>query len=101
MTRAIRLLRPSPHRPVEPAVDQLHAPRPRHAYEDPLMCRTKPIQAEKLRPERKVVGSPTLATRAVASNGPTPGMQFRRLLVGLERCQAMTIRSKTRIYFLH
>ena len=41
----------------------------------PLECclRTSPIQAEKLRPDRKVLGSATLATRAVASMGPTPG----------------------------
>ena len=30
------------------------------------------IQAEKLRPDRKAPGSATFATRAVASNGPTP-----------------------------
>ena len=49
----------------------------------PLECclGTSPIQAEKLRPDRKVLGSATLATRAVASSGPTPGMQLRRLLV--------------------
>ena len=43
----------------------------------PLECcfGTSPIQAEKLRPDRKVLGSATLATRAVASIGPTPGMQ--------------------------
>ena len=43
----------------------------------PLECclGTSPIQAEKLRPDRKVLGSATPATRAVASNGPTPGMQ--------------------------
>ena len=35
---------------------------------------TSPIQAEKLRPDRKVLGSATLATRAVANIGPTPGM---------------------------
>src|SRR6516162_5347868 len=35
-------------------------------------------------------------TSAVASSGPTPGMQLRRLLVGLERWQAMIIRSKLR-----
>jgi hypothetical protein len=42
----------------------------------PLECclGTSPIQAEKLRPDRKVLGSATLATRAVASIGPTPGM---------------------------
>jgi putative tryptophan/tyrosine transport system substrate-binding protein len=32
---------------------------------------TSPIQAEKLRPDLKVLGSATLATRAVASSGPT------------------------------
>src|SRR5262249_49744550 len=55
---------------------------------------------EKLRPDRKVFGSATLATRAVASSGPTPGMQLRRLLVRLERCQAKIIRSKSKICFL-
>ena len=42
----------------------------------PLECcvGTSPIQAEKLRPDRKVLGSATLATKAVASSGPTPGM---------------------------
>ena len=34
---------------------------------------TSPIQAEKLRPDRKAFGSATVATRAVASAGPTPG----------------------------
>ena len=61
---------------------------------------TSPIQAEKLRPDRKPLGSGTLETSAVASSGPTPGMQLRRLLVGLERCQAMIIRSKYKIFFL-
>jgi hypothetical protein len=44
----------------------------------PLECclGTSPIQAEKLRPDRKVLGSATLAARAVASSGPTPGMQL-------------------------
>ena len=42
----------------------------------PLECclGTSPIQAEKLRRDRKVLGSATLATKAVASIGPTPGM---------------------------
>src|SRR6201991_262732 len=42
----------------------------------PLECcfGTSPIQAEKLRPDRNALGSATLATRAVASVGPTPGM---------------------------
>jgi hypothetical protein len=35
---------------------------------------TSPIQAEKLRADRKALGSATLATRAFASIGPTPGM---------------------------
>jgi hypothetical protein len=35
---------------------------------------TSPIQAEKLRPDRKVLGSATLATSAAASIGPTAGM---------------------------
>src|SRR5262245_66392717 len=65
----------------------------------PLECcfGTNPIQAEKLRPDRKVLGSATLATKAVPSSGPTPGMQLRRLLVRLERCQAMIIRSTSKI----
>src|SRR5947208_470988 len=39
-----------------------------------VLLRNAPDQAEKLRPDRKVVGSATLATRAVASIGPTTGM---------------------------
>src|SRR6266702_3531433 len=48
---------------------------------------TSPIQAEKSRPERKALGSPTLAIRAVANAGPTPGISSSRLLVSLDRCQ--------------
>src|SRR6476620_827389 len=58
---------------------------------------TRPIQAEKSRPDRKVFGSATLATRAVASAGPTPGISSSRLLASLDRCQAMIWRSKFRI----
>ena len=43
---------------------------------------TKPIHAEKSRPERMAFGSATLATNAVASAGPTPGMASRRLQNG-------------------
>ena len=35
---------------------------------------TRPIQAEKFRPDRKALGSGTLATRAVAKAGPMPGI---------------------------
>jgi hypothetical protein len=35
---------------------------------------------------------PMLATRAVASAGPTPGMSSSRRLASLERCQALIIR---------
>ena len=71
-------------------------------FPKPLECclGTSPIQAEKLRPERKALGSATLATSAVASSGPTPGMQLRRLLIWLERCHTMIIRSKSKICFL-
>ena len=41
---------------------------------------TSPIQAAKSRPQRKAFGSATLATSAVASAGPTPGMASSRLL---------------------
>ena len=65
----------------------------------PLECcfGTSPIQAEKSRPDRKAFGSATLATRAVASAGPTPGISSSRLLVSLDRCQALIIRSNSRI----
>jgi hypothetical protein len=48
-------------------------------------------------PDRNAFGSATLATKAVASAGPTPGMSSSRLLVSLDRCQAMIIRSNSRI----
>src|SRR5215470_818433 len=65
----------------------------------PLECcfGTSPIQAEKLRPDRKDFGSATVATRAVASTGPTPGQLSSRRLVSLDRCQALIIRSNSRI----
>ena len=49
----------------------------------PLECcfGTSPIQAEKFRPERKALASATLATKAVASAGPMPGIASSRLLV--------------------
>src|SRR2546422_183313 len=59
---------------------------------------TSPIQAEKSRPDRKALASPTLATRAVANAGPTPGISSSRLLVSLDRCQAMIRRSNCRIW---
>src|SRR5712671_6236899 len=59
---------------------------------------TSPIQAEKSRPDRNALGSPMLATRAVANAGPTPGMASSRLLVSFDRCQAMMRRSKARIW---
>ena len=58
---------------------------------------TNPIQAEKSRPDRKAIGSATLATRAVAKTGPTPGISSSRRLVSLDRCQALIIRSNSRI----
>ena len=42
-------------------------------------------------------GSAMLAARAVASTGPTPGIASSRLLVSLDRCQAMIRRSNSRI----
>src|SRR5712691_7026895 len=69
----------------------------------PLECcfGTSLIQAEKFRPDRKAFGSAMLATRAVASTGPMPGIASSRLLVALDRCQAMIIRSNSRICSLH
>src|SRR5882762_10397168 len=58
---------------------------------------TSPIQAEKSRPDRNALGSATLATRAVASAGPTPGIASSLLLVSFDRCQAMMQRSNARI----
>jgi hypothetical protein len=59
---------------------------------------TNPIQAEKSRPDRKALGSATLETSAVAKTGPTPGISSSRRLVSLDRCQALIIRSNSRIY---
>src|SRR5262245_43537637 len=58
---------------------------------------TKPIQAEKSRPDRNAFGSAILATSAVAKAGPTPGISSSRLLVSCDRCQIMIWRSKSRI----
>jgi hypothetical protein len=59
---------------------------------------TVAIQAEKSRPDRKAFGSAMLAARAVASAGPTRGMSSSRLLVSLDRCQAMIRRSNAGIW---
>src|SRR6266567_1926454 len=69
----------------------------------PLECcfGTSPIQAEKFRPDRKAFGSATLAIRAVASAGPTPGISSSRLLASLDRCQAMIRRSNSKTNSLH
>ena len=58
---------------------------------------TSPTQAEKSRPDRKVLASATLATSAVASAGPTPGIASSRLLVAFDRCQAIMPLSNSRI----
>jgi hypothetical protein len=58
---------------------------------------TSPIQAEKSLPDRNIFGSATLATRAVISARPTPGISSSRRLASLERCQALIIRSTSRI----
>src|SRR5277367_2826944 len=63
-----------------------------------LCLGTSPIQAEKSRPDRNTLGSATLATRAVASAGPTPGIASSRLLVSFDRCQAMIRRSNASIW---
>src|SRR5215470_7654918 len=53
---------------------------------------------EKSLPDRKALGSPTLATRAVANARPTPGISSSRLLASWDRCQAMIRRSNSRIW---
>src|SRR5258707_9038052 len=55
----------------------------------PLECcfGTIPIQAEKLRPDRKDFGSATVATTAVASTGPTPGASVVRRRAGFDTDQ--------------
>ena len=63
----------------------------------PLECcfGTIPIQAEKLRPDRKDFGSATVATTAVASTGPTPGASSSLMLISSDRCQALISRSNS------
>ena len=48
-------------------------------------------------PDRNALGSSMLATSAVASAGPTPGMVSSRLPVSFDRCQAIMRRSKAMI----
>src|SRR6516165_10725334 len=52
---------------------------------------TKPIHAARLRPDENVFQSPTSATSAVATIGPTPGISSSRRLSSLERCQVDTL----------
>src|SRR5882724_11894416 len=61
---------------------------------------TNPIQAAKLRAEAKARGSGTVATRAVASSGPMPGISASRRLMSLERWHAAIRRSMSRILLL-
>ena len=49
---------------------------------------TSPIQAARLRPDENAFQSPTSATRAVATIGPTPGISSSRRLSSHDRCQA-------------
>ena len=50
-------------------------------------CRgTSPIQAAKSRPDRKTVGSATVAAIALAPMTPMPGIVSSRLLASFERC---------------
>jgi len=58
---------------------------------------TSPTQPEKSRPDRKTLGSVTLATSAVASAGPTPGVASSRLQVSFERCNVFSHRSRIRM----
>jgi hypothetical protein len=77
---------------------ELPNPCANYLFEVPEICfGTNPIQAEKSRPDRKAFGSATLATKAVANAGPTPGSASSRLLVSLDRCQAMILRSSCKI----
>ena len=65
---------------------------------EPVLASTRvPIQAEKLRPDRKDFGSATAATTAVASTGPTPGASSSRMLTSLDWCQALISRSNSNI----
>jgi len=56
---------------------------------------TSPIQAAKLRPDENSFQSPTSATRAVATSGPTPGISSSRRLSSHDRCQARGIMAQT------
>jgi hypothetical protein len=66
----------------------------------PVLASTRVLLRHKPKslPDRKALGSAMLATRAVASAGPTPGIASSRLLVSLDRCQAMMPRSNSRIW---
>ena len=55
-----------------------------------------PPRRKSLFPIEMLSGLAMLATSAVASAGPTPGIASSRLLVSLDRCQAMMCRSNSR-----
>ena len=59
---------------------------------------TRPIQAERLRPDLKACGSGTLATIALASTGPTPGTAISRRPTSVDRALARIMRSVSRAW---
>jgi hypothetical protein len=63
-----------------------------------VLLRDESNPGREIPPDRNALGSPMLATNAVASAGPTPGMASSRLLVSFDRWHAMMRRSKARIW---
>src|SRR5882762_2207563 len=57
---------------------------------------TKDEDAKRPNASARASSSATLATRAVASTGPTPGHSSSRMLISLDRCQVLIIRSNSR-----
>jgi hypothetical protein len=62
-----------------------------------VLLRHDPDPGREIPPDRKAFGSAMVAARAVANTGPMPGQSSSRKLISLDRCQALIMRSNSKI----